>query len=64
MRAPADALRVQPAAYLNFAPDPAADLDGAAHVPRFGTFLVRLVSNPPAADQAERGWQVVARLDP
>ncbi len=59
---PPNAIRVQPAAYLEFAPDPAFEANGAAHVPRFGTYLVRLVSNPPSAADPQRGWQIVARL--
>jgi hypothetical protein len=61
---PPNAIRVQPAAYLEFAPDPALEANGAAHLPRFGMYLVRLVSNPPSAADPQRGWQVVARLNP
>jgi len=61
---PPNAIRVQPAAYMEFAPDPAFAANGVAHIPRHGTFLVRLVSNPPSAVDPQRGWQVVARLDP
>lgn len=61
---PPNAIRVQPAAYMEFAPDPAFEANGVAHMPRHGTFLVRLVSNPPSATDPQRGWQVVARLDP
>lgn len=61
---PPNAIRVQPAINTDFAPDPAYEANGVAHVPRYGTFLVRLVSYPPSAADAQRGWQVVARLDP
>jgi hypothetical protein len=62
--APANAIRVPPAAYTEFALDPALEANGVAHVPRHGTYLVRLVSNPPSAADPQRGWQVVARLAP
>lgn len=61
---PPNAIRVQPAAYEEFAPNPAFDANGASHVPRFGTYLVRLVSNPPSAADPQRGWQIVGRLNP
>jgi hypothetical protein len=64
VNAPPNAINVQPEAYTEFAPDPAWTENGAAHVPRYGTYLVRLVSNPPSAADPERGWQVVARLAP
>jgi hypothetical protein len=62
--APPNAIRVQPAAYLEFAPSPAFEANGAAHVPKYGTYLVRLVSNPLSAADPQRGWQVVTRLAP
>jgi hypothetical protein len=62
--APPNALRVQPAAYTEFASDPAFEANDVAHVPRFGTYLLRLVSDPSSASNPGRGWQVVARLDP
>ena len=62
--APPVAIKVQPRAYWVFAPNPAFAADGVAHRPRFGTFLIRLVSNPPLATLPERGWQIVARLEP
>lgn len=61
---PPSAIRVQPAAYEEFAPNPAFEANRAAHIPRFGTYLVRLVSNPPSAADPQRGWQIVARLSP
>jgi hypothetical protein len=61
---PPNAVRVQPEAYMDFAPDPAFEANRVAHVPRYGTYLVRLVANPPTAADPERGWQVVARLAP
>ena len=61
---PPGGIRVQAGAYTGYAPNPATEPDGIAHVPRRGTYLVRLVADPrPGADPA-MGWQVVARLDP
>jgi beta-glucanase (GH16 family) len=62
--APSEAVRVQPEAYAEFAPNPSLEPTGVAHVPRFGTFLLRLVQNPQTGSNNQSGWQVVARLDP
>jgi hypothetical protein len=66
--APSGALRIQPEAYQEFAPnpspDPSLEPNGIAHVPRYGTFLLRLVQNPPSGSSYQSGWQMVARLDP
>jgi hypothetical protein len=61
---PAGAVRVQPAAYDEYAPAPAAEPSGVGFVPRQGTYLVRMVSNPPGGAPAQIGWQIVARLTP
>ena len=61
---PRSAVRVQSEAYTEFAADPAFEANGVAHIPRLGTYLLRLVSNPSSASKPSRGWQVVARLDP
>jgi hypothetical protein len=61
---PRGAIRVQPGAYAAFAPSPASEPDGVGMVPREATYLVRLVSNPPAGWPAQTGWQIVARLAP
>ena len=49
--APPNALRVQPAAYTEFAADPAFEANGVAHIPRLGTYLLRLVSNPSSGHE-------------
>ena len=65
MAPPPNAIRVQPTAYSEFAPDPQPEPGGGANQPRFGTYLVRLVTNTSSTDALpERGWQVVARLSP
>ena len=61
---PPGAIRVQPGAYDAFAPSPASEPDGVGFVPRQGTYLVRMVSNPPGGRPAQTGWQIVARLAP
>jgi hypothetical protein len=61
---PAGAVRVQPAAYDAYAPAPAPESDGVGFMPRQGTYLVRMVSNPPGGAPAQVGWQIVARLGP
>ncbi len=61
---PVGAVQVQPNAYAEFAPDPATPADGAGHVPRAGTYLLRLVQDPRPGANPQTGWQVVARLDP
>jgi hypothetical protein len=61
---PVAAVQVQPNAYEEFAPDPAAPADGIGHVPRAGTYLLRLVQDPRPGASPQTGWQVVARLDP
>jgi hypothetical protein len=61
---PAGAVQVQPNAYLEFAVDPAATADGIGHVPRAGTYLLRLVQDPRPGANPQTGWQVVARLGP
>ena len=61
---PPGAIRVQPGAYDAFAPSPASEADGVGMVPREGTYLVRMVSNPPGGWPAQTGWQIVARLAP
>ncbi len=61
---PAGGIRVQPAAYSEFAADPAREPDGIGDQPRQGTYFVRMVPDPrPGADPAT-GWQIVARLAP
>ena len=59
---PAVGFHVQYGAYGDYAPDPGSDPLSGLVEPRFGTYLVRLLTNPNDANQ--RGWQVVARLDP
>ena len=61
---PAGAVQVQPNAYAEFAPDPATPADGIGHVPRAGTYLLRLVQDPRPGANPQTGWQMVARLDP
>ena len=61
---PGGAVQVQPNAYAEFAPDPATPADGIGHVPRAGTYLLRLVQDPRPGANPQTGWQVVARLDP
>jgi hypothetical protein len=61
---PSNAVSVQGDAYTEFAADAAFEANGVAHVPRLGTYLLRLVTNPSSASNPGRGWQVVARLDP
>jgi hypothetical protein len=61
---PVGAVQVQPNAYEEFAPDPAATADGFGHVPRAGTYLLRLVQDPRPGANPQTGWQVVARLGP
>ncbi len=61
---PAGAIRVQPAAYAEFAPDPASEPDGTGLVPRQGTYLVRMVPDPRPGAQPASGWQIVVRLAP
>lgn len=63
MTPPAMGVRVQYGAYGQFAPDPAAQPDGTV-APRFGTYLVRLVTDTTIGPDGPRGWQVVGRLDP
>jgi hypothetical protein len=60
---PPNAIRVQWGAYEAFAPDPETTTF-AARAPRFGTYLVRLVTNTAIGPNGPRGWQVVARLAP
>jgi hypothetical protein len=61
---PANAIRVQWGAYGTFAPDPSSAAFPSATEPRFGTYLVRLVTNTAIGPNGPRGWQVVARLAP
>ncbi|HEY1169368.1 MAG TPA: hypothetical protein VGE81_10395 [Candidatus Limnocylindrales bacterium] len=61
---PVGAVQVQPNAYAEFAPDPATPADGIGHVPRAGTYLLRLVQDPRPGANPQTGWQMVARLDP
>jgi len=61
---PTGAVQVQPNAYEEFAPDPAAPADGIGHVPRAGTYLLRLVQDPRPGASPQTGWQVIARLAP
>jgi hypothetical protein len=61
---PVGAVQVQPNAYADFAPDPAQAVDGAGHVPRAGTYLLRLVQDPRPGANPKTGWQVIARLAP
>ncbi len=61
---PVGAVQVQPNAYAEFAPDPATPADGPGHVPRAGTYLLRLVQDPRPGANPQTGWQVVGRLDP
>jgi hypothetical protein len=58
---PPDAVQVQAGAYEDFAPNPALEPDGVAHVPREGTYLLRLVG-PASGGQSV--WRIAARLDP
>ncbi|HEY4752199.1 MAG TPA: hypothetical protein VIH37_02870, partial [Candidatus Limnocylindrales bacterium] len=57
---PADAVQVQFGAYRDFAPGATA----ASFDPKFGTYLVRLVTDTRQGANGARGWQVVARLAP
>ena len=61
---PAGAIRVQPGAYDEFAPSPAPEPDGVGFVPREGTYLVRMVTEPHPGANPPTGWQIVARLVP
>jgi len=61
---PTGAVQVQPNAYAEFAHDPATPADGLGHVPRAGTYLLRLVQDPRPGASPQTGWQVVARLNP
>jgi hypothetical protein len=58
---PTDAVRVQAGAYDEFAPDPTFEPNGVAHVPRQGSYLLRLIGS---SSGSQSGWQIVARLDP
>lgn len=61
---PDAAIHVQYGAYGDFAPHPVSTADGLTQ-PRYGTYLVRLVTDTSHRDAtAARGWQVVGRLDP
>jgi hypothetical protein len=57
---PADGVRVQWGAYADFAPG-AVSTSGE---PKYGTYLVRLVTNTAIGPDGPRGWQVVGRLSP
>lgn len=51
---PPGGIRVQPGAYAEYAPSPATEPDGFAHVPRHGAYLVRLVADPRPAPTLRR----------
>lgn len=63
---PAAGVRVQYSAYGAFAPDPLIDPATGLTSPRYGTYVVRLVTDARTgdADTGTKGWQVVGRLDP
>ncbi len=71
---PANSVRVQNGAYVDFAPAPSTVYDSSrslVSVPEEGTFLVKAVYTSPcppgafcAFSPAMRGWQIIARLDP
>ncbi|MEI7745616.1 MAG: hypothetical protein WCK58_17910, partial [Chloroflexota bacterium] len=61
---PDPGFHVQYGAYGDFAADPAYGPVGIAE-PKFGSYLVRLVSDTRVTEaEAPRGWQVVGRLSP
>ena len=66
VREPEVAVRVQYSAYGTFAADAARDPGSGLVSPRFGTYVVRLVTDTRTgdADSGTKGWQVVGRLDP
>lgn len=57
---PADGVPVQYGAYQDFAPGATAD----SRDPKFGTYVVRLVTDTRQGSDGPRGWQVVGRLYP
>lgn len=57
---PPGGVPVQFGAYLDFAPGATADSRG----PKFGTYVVRLVTDTRQGAEGPLGWQVVARLNP
>ena len=59
---PSDGVSVQPGAYEEYAAS--LDTPGLGPVPRYGTYLVRLVVDTRQGANGPRGWQVVARLAP
>ena len=62
MHPPPDAVEVQIGAYGQFAPQPS--FDGVNDVPRFGTYLLRMVAIDQSNCRHCRGWLAVGRLDP
>lgn len=61
---PSRSVRVQEGAYQQFAHDPAYEANGFAHVPRLGTYTLRLVQDMRFPVDGARGWEIVARLEP
>jgi hypothetical protein len=66
VREPEVGVRVQYSAYGVFAPEPETDPQAGLVSPRYGTYVVRLVTDTRTgdADSGTKGWQVVGRLDP
>ena len=60
---PTDGVRVQNGAYRTFGANPRGD-PGVGDVPQEGTYLLRLAQDWPDHPGTQRGWQVVARLEP
>jgi hypothetical protein len=61
---PSDGVRLQPAAYAEFPSARAGEDEGPGHVPRLGTYLVRMVPDPQPGANPPSGWQLVAWLEP
>ncbi|HYN55852.1 MAG TPA: hypothetical protein VES03_01520, partial [Motilibacterales bacterium] len=66
IREPEAGVRVQYSAYDSFAPDAALAPASGLAAPRYGIYVVRLVTDTRTgdADSGTKGWQVVGRLDP
>jgi hypothetical protein len=59
---PPDAIRLQPRAYIDFAPDPSVASSGVVE-PRRASYLLRVVTGPPCGSEPCRGLNVVGRLN-
>jgi hypothetical protein len=60
---PPGGVSVQPRAYRMFAPDPSSSAS-LLSTPRFGTYALRLIADTRPGREANRGWQVIGRLQP